>query len=204
MRFPIYRPPRRDRTSRDAATVIIGVLLIGLGFGVQQRPRLDRGDTRTRLEALLATWSTGSTCGSADTRPRPPGGEAVRWSSNAPRASPRTRSGKARRRAARPGRRPRAHGPVVAVDARRRRVPDHRPVGAVLASGCRALRTAPALRRVSAAARPGAGRRAAVRRPSAGDGAFGQGRVGPRRPVASFLAPFAARAGRRSPRSPWA
>ena len=44
--------------------------------------------------------------------------------------------------------------------------------------GSRALRTAPALGRVSAAARPRARRRAAVRAPLSGDRAFGQGRVG--------------------------
>ena len=198
MRSRTYRAPGRDGDWRNAATVIMGGLLIVLGYWAYNGVRDSIAETRvTSLEALLGTVVKGLDVWVGEHPPKPPAWPRTRrWSSARCGSRPSTK-----RQGAAPGRaRPRPR--TSARDLSRRcRLRAWSPSASSSApASClrrriRALRAAPALRCVPAAARSRAGRRPAIRAALSRDGAFRQGAVGSARPVAWFLAPIRGRQG---------
>ena len=117
-------------TWRNAATVIMGGLLIGLGYWAYNGVRDSIAETRvTGLEALLGTvvkgldvW-VGEHTRRSRARGEGSGGGRARRAARGGHAAPGCGAGTLHGR----GRGPRADGAVVVVDAGRGRVPDHRP-----------------------------------------------------------------------------
>ena len=143
-------------TWRNAATVLTGALLIGLGYWAYNGVHDAIAETRvTSLEALLGTVvkrtrrlgrRTPDRGGAARPRSRC---RRARGAPRGRRARPRRRSGELHRRSGRP----RAHPPVLAGDPGRRRVPHRRSRGdRARIEGPRALRAAPAIGAHSASA----------------------------------------------------
>ena len=174
-------------TWRNAATVIMGgLLIVPRVLGLQRRPRFDRAERGSRASRRCsAPSSKGLDVWVGEHR-----AEAARARAGSRRSSSALRG---LRRTRAPGPAPRtcctteaeelgAHGAVVAVDARRRSRSGiiDRAGARARVEGCRPLRPAAALRRVPAAARPRARRRAAIRAPLSRKRSFRvKERVGP-------------------------
>ena len=170
-------------TWRNAATVLMGVLLIGLGYwAYQRRARVDRARRgSTSLEALLGTVvdrrrRLGRRPSRRDGAPRARAATSsqpatrLAQAARAPAPAPATRALDRCRGPGAAG--PRQHGDVAGGD----RVQDRRPQRRRhRVRDARALRPAAALDRVPPEARPRARRQAAVRAPLSGSRADGRG-----------------------------